>query len=646
MRKTLIKITNIIICLGFALFLAWMAAGYLFGTRNSYSEKEKRYLAPAPKFKLSSVLSGEFAEDAESYAADHMPMRDFFVGLNAYAEKLIGMQTGKEIIEGESGRLYERPDTWNGDNVSKNVEALNAFASFLDKDVDLMLVPSAGYIMRDDMPRFCDTYRDKEYIDRIYSMTGDRVNCIDLTGTFENSSDRDSLYYRTDHHWTSYGAYTAASVYGDVSAKDVYDIERVPGFFGTTYSRSALWNTPSETVELWRCGRKFTVENEDSEGMNEGLFYTGRLSETDKYPVFLDGNHSLVRIHNAEAEGRLLVIRDSFGNCLGGFLAENYEETVLVDLRYYREDVARLARDGNFDRILVVYDAGNFMDDLNFAKIEPDPDDWDEAEEPAAGEPAAADKPDAVPLENSETFITEYETVNYETGETVKKKMAVYLPAGYREDGQYNAVFLMHVSGCNETFWLDLGIQGLMDRLIAEGQIEPTVVFMPDGYINDEKRGHQGDDTIYVQMSGELRDDLVPFVREYYALYGDRDHMAFMGASFGAYMTVNSALCPNLDLFSNFGYVGGGTIDLGKLENSWSAYGTQDLDIHMMYIGEGDRDDRGPVELSYMTLMGGCDKFSEHNLVFSLMEGYAHEPAEWVLGVQEALPLFWPASGN
>ena len=90
-----------------------------------------------------------------------------------------------------------------------------------------------------------------------------------------------------------------------------------------------------------------------------------RLKELDKYTVYLGGNQPLVRIHNPEGEGRILVIRDSYANCLGTFLAQSYAEVVLVDLRYYKSPVSELAKEG-FDQVLVCYSLYNFLTDANF----------------------------------------------------------------------------------------------------------------------------------------------------------------------------------------------------------------------------------------------------------------------------------------
>jgi hypothetical protein len=144
-------------------------------------------------------------------------------------------------------------------------------------------------------------------------------------------------------------------------------IEVQEGFQGSTYSRSALWLMEGEPLELWHGSEELTVTNGESETAHSGVFYRERLEEADKYTVFLDGNHSIVRIQNPEKQGKLLVIRDSFSNALGCFLAESYGEVVLVDLRYYKQPVSQLAAEEGFDNVLICYSIGNFMTDVNFS---------------------------------------------------------------------------------------------------------------------------------------------------------------------------------------------------------------------------------------------------------------------------------------
>lgn len=342
----------------FSGFLAFMLLMYLLLPKKDYSEQEKRYLAETPDLNWADVSSGDWGNDAETYMADHIPGRDFFVGLNAYFDLWTGRQAGKDIWI-KDGRLVEAPVQMNEAAVARNMKSINTFGETVGQQIDLMIVPSAGWAMG------LEEYQDNTLIDSIYASA--TVNTVDVRTVF---SGNPQLYFRTDHHWNSEGAHAAYAAYmsglgkdfkpADAFAKEIYGT-----FQGSTYSRSALWLTPGEELELWQSETPLTVTNAESGTEQPGVYYWERLEEADKYTVFLDGNHSLVRIQNPNAEGKLLVIRDSYSNSLGCFLAESYGEVVLVDLRYYKQPVSALAAQEGFDNILICYSIGNFLTDTN-----------------------------------------------------------------------------------------------------------------------------------------------------------------------------------------------------------------------------------------------------------------------------------------
>ena len=363
---------NLPLCALFGAYLLGMLLLFLLGPRQDFSAREKRYLAQAPRLTLTGVTSGRFGEEAETWCADHLPGRDFFVGLNAHALRLANLQVTRPIYVGRSGRLYERPAVYDEAVIRRNMEAVNAFADGLDREVDLILVPSAGCLLGEDVAGLADEYPDEEIIARAAALAGGHVRPLELLPLFRAEEDPAALYYRTDHHWTSLGAYRASAAYLQTQGRSLppqedYAITRVEGFLGTTYARACFWEIGAESLELWDSGGQFEVTFSDREGCFDSLFFPERLTEADKCPVYLDGNHPLVRIRNPspEATGRLLVIRDSYANCMGCFLAEGYAEVVLVDLRYYKEPVSDLCREEDFDRILVLYSVGNFMTDSN-----------------------------------------------------------------------------------------------------------------------------------------------------------------------------------------------------------------------------------------------------------------------------------------
>lgn len=364
------KKTDVLTCVIFLAFVFGMFGMYLLLPGQTFSEKEKRYLADAPQLTWESLLSGEFGQEIETYLADHIPGRDFFVGLASYYDLLTGQQVTKDVYVAEGDRLVEKPVAWNPSAAEKNMKAINAFAQTLGRPVDLMLVPSAGFLLQDTVQGLKDPYTDDKIIADIYAMAGENVICRDLVSVFENAPDRQALYYRTDHHWTSLGAYTAYSAYMQMVGKTALEksdflVESHGGFYGSNYSRSGLWLIPGENVELWKTDADVSVTNGESDAVHDSLFYPQRLEELDKYTVYLDGNHSTVRIENPEGDGKLLVIRDSYANCLGTFLANSYETVVMIDLRYYKKPVSELLVSEGFDDVLVCYSLGNFMTDAN-----------------------------------------------------------------------------------------------------------------------------------------------------------------------------------------------------------------------------------------------------------------------------------------
>lgn len=337
----------------FGLFLAAMLAGTLV-PKADFSENEKRYLAEFPAADWSSVTSGSWGAKLETWLADHIPGRNFFVGLDAYKERALG-QPGE--IRVYDGRLTEAPVQPEDARIAKNLAAIRRLAD--TAEVTLALVPSAGWAAG------VEDYRDEDIIASIYAQSG--LDTIDLTAVFAGKPE---LFYRTDHHWTSAGAnaaYQAIAAHFGREARQDFEVEVLADCFrGSTYSRSALWLTEPESLELWHGSDAVTVTIGEQEP--HSVFYRDRLNEADKYTVFLDGNHPLVRLHNPEGTGRLLVIRDSYSNCLGPFLAETWAEVTLADLRYYRLPLTQLAQEG-FDEILILYSIGNFCTDPNLVLI-------------------------------------------------------------------------------------------------------------------------------------------------------------------------------------------------------------------------------------------------------------------------------------
>lgn len=373
------KLHNFILIILFCLAVFAVPACFFLQPKADFSEREKRSLAEAPDLSAESLLNGTYTEKLSAYLADHFPGRELFVGINAYWDLFSGRQETKDYLLTADGRLFAKPVTRDDKTLNANLEAINAFSRQLagtgaDIPVSLMLVPASGAVLLDD-----PAYPDREVISYAYSRA--ETGCVDLLTPFCSAADPGSLYYRTDHHWTSDGAFEAVCAYrrslglSSLTRED-YTRMQVAPFYGSAYSASGLWLTEPDSLELWYSGQVVQVENETG-AVHDSVYYSERLEEQDKYRVFLDGNHARVRIENLSRntgeEQNLLVIRDSFSNSLGCFLADLYDKVILLDMRYYKLPLTELLVEENISEILIEYSVDNFLHDANLAFLSFDP---------------------------------------------------------------------------------------------------------------------------------------------------------------------------------------------------------------------------------------------------------------------------------
>ncbi len=371
-----------------ALFLAFtivLTSLFFIFPKSDYSSQEKRYLAKAPVFSLENLFSGELtetlegSEEKQGYIADHFPLRSFFVGVNAYWNLLIGSTASNGYYYGDDGYIITKPaDT---DRSQKNLELISRFVASYD-EAGLMVAPSAGYMLEEKLPKNHSPYPDERVYEYISANKGDNIMLYDLRDSFggliKNETD---VYFRTDHHWTQAGAYTAYETFCkannlEVTQKDAFEVSQHEKFYGTTYSSSGYFLTKPDTLQIWENKAfadsiKVTITEGTDTKEYDSMYFLSHLEEDDMYPVFLDGNHALVTIENkkAKSDDTLLLIKDSFAHSAAPFFAENYSKVYMVDLRYYKLPVSELIASEGIDEILFLYGMNNFCTDTNLAYL-------------------------------------------------------------------------------------------------------------------------------------------------------------------------------------------------------------------------------------------------------------------------------------
>lgn len=359
-----------------------MQAAFWLLPRRSFSENEKRVLSEVPQIDAAGIADGSVFRSIESYLSDHFPGRELWVGANAYLENAEGRGATEDIVRGTDDWLFTAPVSDDRETLWDNMQAITTFAEKQSVPVTMMAVPSAGAVVSDKLPALHLPYPDADLLEEARRIAGNTLHWVDLYTDFCSAEQPERLYYRTDHHWTTEGAYRAYCLMmeelGQSSVPhDDFTVEQITDFYGTSYSKSGLWLTEPDTLELWTDSDIQAVTtvydaNRADPVTREGMFFREYLEDADKYPVFLSGNHARVHIEtNADSGKRLLVIKDSYAHALAPFLAEEYSTINLIDLRYFKQQtISSWLEENPADEILLVYGLSSLVEDKNLQWLE------------------------------------------------------------------------------------------------------------------------------------------------------------------------------------------------------------------------------------------------------------------------------------
>ena len=346
----------------FLLILSGMSVfGFAAGDER-YSEKENRYLAIKPDLDSGNLLNGKYQEDYETYLADKTIFRNKWIELKTYIELASLKKDVNGVYFGKDNYLIARQDTdkFETENADKNCKYLEEFVDNYKKNTDIcvMLVPNTSEILKKKLPKYAYNFNETRYINDIYKKIGED-NTVDVNEILKAHKD-EYLYYKTDHHWTTLGAYYAFTEYADKTGINIekYTTKLVTDKFYGTMSSKANLEIEADKVYIYEPDKEeeVSVRYNNSTELKDSLYEMSALDKKDKYSIFLGGNNPLVQITtNAENDRKVLVIKDSFAHCFIPFMISGFSKIDVVDLRYYNESIRKMIEEGGYTDILVLY---------------------------------------------------------------------------------------------------------------------------------------------------------------------------------------------------------------------------------------------------------------------------------------------------
>lgn len=346
---------------------------------RTVSELENTTLTQRPKVTaqiLSSAGLNRFFNDYTQYTKDQIPGRDAWISLQSFVETALLQKTQSGgILLGDKGQMFDRTYglvSSEERTLPRNIAAVASLAARCPGKVYVMVAPAASSIYPERVPAHAPLLQEESYLSQIQAAV-EQAGGVYLPLKDALSAHKDEyIYYRTDHHWTTQGAYYAYSELCGALGLEPFDRAAhtavdVPDFYGTFYSRARTWNAQPDTLTYYDLDNPLTIytvtgPGMPTEGQTTGLYDLDKLDVYDKYAAFLHGNNGLSRVEG-DGEGRILVIKDSYANSFVPFLTANYAQIDVIDLRNYNYGLDTLIAENGYDQILVLYSFDSFKSD-------------------------------------------------------------------------------------------------------------------------------------------------------------------------------------------------------------------------------------------------------------------------------------------
>jgi len=172
------------------------------------------------------------------------------------------------------------------------------------------------------------------------------------------------IYFNTDHHWTSLGAYYAYRSFCQAAGLIPVSLDTIPskvkpGFLGFLYrvSRSAVLKNNPDSVRYYQFpdSLDFYIGSSSIGYWAKSKMYAEQVSGDNSYSVFLQGDLPICKMETQHKNGRkIALVKESYGNAFAPFLINNYEKVIVVDQRSYKGDFIAMLKAEGINELLFI----------------------------------------------------------------------------------------------------------------------------------------------------------------------------------------------------------------------------------------------------------------------------------------------------
>lgn len=376
--KTL-KVLCSLMAIIFSLIILSVTFYLLLTPDKEMSESENRVLAKKPALTFSSLADGSYMTNFEAWLSDQFPLRDTIIGAKTTIDRLTGKKEENGVYIGQDGFLFEKQSEFQQERVDKTTKAISSFSSSQKKlKQAFLLSPNSTYILSDKLPEYVTQKSQKAQLATIKkSLSKSSLEWVDCLSVFEKESDKTKLFYRTDHHWTTYAAHLSflqlMKQWEIDTSKTQFSFSAVSNTFQGTLASSSGVSNICDSISICTVTKpknSSVVNYESSKTKTATYFDKTKLENKNQYEVFLGGNFDKIIISTtAQTDRTLLVFKDSYANCMLPMFEPYFSKIVVIDPRYCNDDISKIMKDYDFTHILFLYNLNTFLEDTSIVKM-------------------------------------------------------------------------------------------------------------------------------------------------------------------------------------------------------------------------------------------------------------------------------------
>jgi hypothetical protein len=369
--------------------------------KQSVSVMENRKLAAFPIYSDSLFWSGKYFKQIDEYYADNFPLRDNWISFADKFKNSIGFtsseiklydptnsteanektDTTKDKIsdgplkdDGATGEVKKRVFVFKnrafemfggGEAMGKSyADVINNYNKILSPDIQIynLIIPVA--LEFEITEKYAKLQKpNRPAIENIYNTLDPNIKKVWAIDEIRKHR-QEYIYFNTDHHWTSLGAYYAYKAFCETAGLTPVSLDTVayktkPSFLGSLYrlTRDAgLQNNPdSVRYYLFKDSVNFYVGSSKIGQWTKSKMYGEGASGPNSYSVFLQGDLPTVKMETQHKNGRkIAIVKESYGNAFAPYLINNYEKVIVVDQRYYTGDFIAMLKAEGINELLFI----------------------------------------------------------------------------------------------------------------------------------------------------------------------------------------------------------------------------------------------------------------------------------------------------